>query len=1333
MEFRILGPLEVSDGERLLRLTGAKQGALLALLLLHANEVVSSDRLIDELWGELPETGANALQARVSKLRKSLAPVAGEILLTRAPGYLLEVGPGELDVERFERLAGEGRRALAQGDAAGAATTLREALALWRGPTLADFAYEPFAQGEIARLEEARLACHEERLEADLALGRHGELVGELESLVTAHPLRERLRGQLMLALYRSGRQAEALAAYQETRRILVEELGIEPSPPLRELHAAILNQDAALESRIEAPALPEPPPAPPARAAVAPSDERKVVTLLFADLVGSTELGGRQDPERTRARLERFYDAAAAEIEVAGGTVEKFVGDAVMAAFGAPAAQEDHAERALHAALAVRKRLEELFGDALSLRIGIDTGEVVLGRAREGSSFVTGDAVNVAARLEQAAEPGQILVGERTVAAVRGAFEFAERAIVGAKGKPDGLACRRLVRAVSLARPRGVGGLRRAFVGRESELDLLRATYRRLFGEREPHLVTIMGDAGVGKTRLVRELWESLGSESTEPLRRTGRCLPYGRGITYWPLGEVLKGQLGILESDSPETVRSRLGEREILGLTLGLDVAGNLHPLAAREQLQEAWVGWLEELVVDRPAVVLVEDIHWAEEPLLDLLDRLLRDVQGPLLLIATARPELLDRRPGWGGGRRNATTLWLEPLPLDEAARMLDALLGTELPPPVRELVLERAEGNPFFVEELIGTLIDQGVLERANGGWVAGELPADFVVPDSVQAVLASRVDLLAPVEKAALQAASVIGRIFWAGPVRELLEGAEPDFALLEERDFIRRRPGSSLAGEREFAIKHALTREVAYGSLPRARRARLHSAFARWLERVGEGRDENAPFLAHHYAEAVRPEDVDLAWSGDEGEYERLREKALGWLRRAADLAVARYAIDEALALLHRAVELERNERAQAELWLAIGQASALKYDGAGVHTALETAIALSTDPRLTMEASVKLAHLTAGKYGMWKQRPDARLVEGWIERALALTEGEEGLERVKALAARVYWDPSQEWAAREASRLAERLGAAELRFEALFALQAAAFAGGRYPEALDYVPALLQFLPDLTSPDERSFVYWMGVQTNLAAGRLDEARRHALLHDEILSRLTPHQVVHGLGLKLLVEEHAGRWGEIRTHLAQVEPAVDANLDTPCVLNPRMLLACALAAAHEGDEAETRRLEESAETIAMDGYGLTISAVSVRLALLRNDLETVQRLLELPVGLSYTESAARSARLDALAALGDREQLEAEASPLLQPDTYLEPFALRALGIVREDDKLVEQALARFEAMGLDWHAAETRMLLVGGPARAPGSSSAAVAPGHPRRPARARRASSGR
>jgi len=268
---------------------------------------------------------------------------------------------------------------------------------------------------------------------------------------------------------------------------------------------------------------------------------ERKLATVLFADLVGSTGLASDQDPERVRARLERFYEAMASEIESAGGTVEKFAGDAVMAAFGAPASLEDHAERALHAALAMRRRLREVFGEELELRIGVNTGEVVAGRPREGSSFVSGDVVNVAARLEQAASPGEVLVGERTVAAVRGAFEFADHQTVEAKGKPEGIDCRLLLRALSLMRPRGVAGLQAAFVGRERELALLQESYGRAVAEGVPRLVTILGDAGVGKTRLVRELWQWLAQQEPQPLQRTGRCLPYGQ-IAYWALGEVLK-----------------------------------------------------------------------------------------------------------------------------------------------------------------------------------------------------------------------------------------------------------------------------------------------------------------------------------------------------------------------------------------------------------------------------------------------------------------------------------------------------------------------------------------------------------------------------------------------------------------------------------------------------------------------------------------------------------------------------------------------------------------------------------------------------------------------
>ena len=1028
--------------------------------------------------------------------------------------------------------------------------------------------------------------------------------------------------------------------------------------------------------------------------------EERKVATVLFADLVGSTEAGSAEDPERTRALLDRFYDGMAAEIEGAGGTVEKFVGDAVMAAFGAPAAHEDHAERALHAALGLRRRLDELFGGALALRIGVNTGEVVVGRAREGSAFVSGDAVNVAARLEQAAARHEILVGERTAATARGAFEFGEPMTVEAKGKAGGVACRRLIRPLSLMRPRGVSGLQRTFVGRENELEVLQAAYRRVVDECEPQLVTVVGDAGVGKTRLAREFWEWLGAESPQPLRRTGRCLSYGQGITYWPFCEVLREQFGILESDPPDTVIRRLGGREILALTLGLDVAGDLHPLAARERHEEAWVELLEGLAAERALVVLVEDLHWAEGPLLDLLDRLVRTVEGPLLLLATARPDFVGRRPAWDR-RGNASYVWLEALTPAETSHMLEHLLAAELPAGLRDVVVERAEGNPFFVEELVGTLIDEGVLERVDLSWKVHELPADFVAPDTVQAVLAARMDLLPPADKAALQAASVIGRTFWSGPVYELLEGLEPDLRLLEERDFIRRRSGSSMTGEREFVIKHALTREVAYGSLPKAKRAHLHASFAAWLERVGEARDEHASLLAHHYAEAVQTEVADLAWADAEDELARLRGKALSWLRRAAELAVARYAIDNALALLERALELESNKSEQAELWEEIGRANALKFDGEAFWTAMQEAIALSSERQTHADLYSKLAVATLSRSGMWKRRPDRSLVKGWVELALELAEPGTPA-RARALMALAEFEPARgAEPALAASELAERLGDAELRKEALGVRGDLALKGGRYDDALAMAIRRLELSEDSGDPDWRGNSHWLAMCANLGVGRMDEAGVHLRLFADMTRELTSHHAVHGVGMQLVFEELQAHWEVVRGLAAQTEQAVADNVATPCQFNVRSLLVCAVASAYAGNEAETRRLEAEADALGVEGYGLTTDAPRIRLALIRGELERVERLLaECRDAMWFVELAGRSTRLDALAALRDRKGVEEEALPLVRPNTFLEPFALRALGLVREDPELIETAIARFEAMGLDRHAEETRALV---------------------------------
>jgi class 3 adenylate cyclase len=1030
--------------------------------------------------------------------------------------------------------------------------------------------------------------------------------------------------------------------------------------------------------------------------------DERKLATVLFADLVGSTARADKEDPERVRLRLERFYEAMTDEIERTGGTVEKFAGDSVMAAFGAPAALEDHAERALHAALGMQRRLGSLFGDDLQLRIGVNTGEVVVGQPREGTSFVTGDAVNVGARLEQAAAAGEVLAGERTVAAAGGAFDFGERRVVEAKGKPGGVVGRPVLRALTLMRPRGVGGLRRVFVGRDSEIELLRSTYRRVVAHGEPHLMTVIGEPGVGKTRLIRELWEILAEEEPTPLRRTGRCLAYGDGITYWPVGEVLKEHLGLRDGDSPEEVIRKLDAHAILGLALGLDVAGELHPRDARERLHEAVVAFVEELASERPVVLLVEDLHWAESDLLDLIERIVADARVPVLMLATARPELLDHRPAWGAGRRNATAIWLDPLSAEDTARLLVEMLPVELSAELRGLVVDRADGNPFFLEELVGDLGDAGVLERTDTGWMLGEPREEFTMPDTVHAVLAARMDRLPTIEKAALQAAAVVGRVFWTTPVIELLDGELPDFDLLEERDLIRSSRGSTIAGEREYAIKHALTREVAYASIPKARRGRLHATFAAWLERSDLGRDEYAALLAYHYSEAVRPEDADLVWANDAVELERLRSRATHWLRRAGELARGRYEIEKAVELFTRGAELADEPRQEAELWCEVGLANALRYDGEGFWKAMLRGLDLhALDTGAEAEAYSLLAFQTAIRSGMWLEKPDLAPLPGWIERALDLA-APDSRARTQALLARSHTTVSETDAV-AASALADKLGDAELRSYGLGARASSAAVQGRWEDASTLSENRLQLVAGIDDLDHHCEAYESAVPIAVAVGRFGEARRLAALHAEAAARLSPHHRLHAVALRLEIAENVADWHDALSNTEAVIAAVEGNAGTPCVRNARTLIACGLAHVATGDEATADDLLARAAGLEGEGWSSYFDPLLLRFALVRGDRAEAERLVERVFEREFVFGpSVRTVRLDALAALGLRDAVELEAPASLRPRTFIEPFALRALGIVRHDDELLASADERFRALGLEWHAAQTGRLVAG-------------------------------
>lgn len=823
MDFSILGAFVVSHEGRPLPLTGAKPKGVLAILLLNANEIVSSDRLIEELWDSPPGTARAAVQVYVAQLRKLFDPdrargAQGTMLLTRPPGYALHVSADQVDSQRFEQLLREGTETRAAGEAAVAAKLLREALAIWRGPALVDFTYEPFAQTEIARLEDLRITALEERIDADLALGAHADLIAELESLVTAHPLRDRLRVQLMLTLYRTGRQADALDAYMQAHRTLDEQLGIAPGPALQRLQEQILRQDPALESRRE-------PATTVAAYRPAASAARKMVTILVAGL--STDAG--VDPE-SLDRLDAHHHAvASAAIQRHGGTVESVLGDRVVGVFGVPRVHEDDALRAARAAVELAAGPGEP-----AARIGIASGEVVTSESEAGAPSVAGQPLKVAADLEDAAAADQILIDDRA------------RNLLGPTVSTGRLGARvGAWRLLELApAPTPFSGLPRApIIGRDRELARLRAGLVRAAREREVQLITLIGAAGIGKTRLAEEFVSRLRDQATVV---AGRCVAYGQGITFWPLREIVRR----LTAQCP---LSRLLADEAdadLIEKLVAEAIGRAESTSSLEEIFWAFRRLLEAVARERPLVVLIEDIHWAEPALLDFADYLTERGRHPILLLCTARPELVETRPGWGEEKRKLTPLVLGRLPHEESSRLIDNIAGG-ISERTRARVLETAEGNPLFLEQMLAML--------AEGS--AGE--GDVLLPPTIQAVLAARLDRLGPGERTALDTAAVAGKEFAEQAVVELLSEDARRFAprhlrTLVDKDFLAPVDAPLGAGV-TFRFRHVLIQQAAYRMIPKSRRATLHEQVAAWLEEaIGGGTAEHAERGGYHLEQAYR-------------------------------------------------------------------------------------------------------------------------------------------------------------------------------------------------------------------------------------------------------------------------------------------------------------------------------------------------------------------------------------------------------------------------------------------------------------------------------------------
>jgi class 3 adenylate cyclase len=707
---------------------------------------------------------------------------------------------------------------------------------------------------------------------------------------------------------------------------------------------------------------------------------------VLFADLVGFTSRAEQLDPEDVRALLAPYHQRLRSELERFGGTVEKFIGDAVVALFGAPVAHEDDPERAVRAGLAIRDWVREE-EEELQLRIAVNTGEALIAlgaRPEAGEGMASGDVVNTASRLQSAAPVNGILVGEATWRATRDRIDYVEREAVSAKGKTGAIPVWEPVHARARV---GMDLEQRSLtplVGRDRELTLLFETFDRVLREREPQLLTLVGVPGIGKSRLVAELFQRIDSAPEIVWWRQGRALPYGAGVSFWALAEIVKAQAGIHENDDEAEAARKL--RESVAETVDDHERGwvlqQLEPLVGvgeesggdRGESFAAWRRYLEGLAEERPLVLVFEDLHWADEGLLDFVDHLAEWAAGaPMLLVATARPELLDRRPNWGGGKLNASTLALSPLADEDAARVIGAVLQQRLlPADLQNTLLERAGGNPLYAEQFARLFLEHGSLE-------------DLSAPENVQGIIAARLDGLPAAEKRVLQDAAVLRKVFWSGGVASLagLDADSLDDSLhaLVRKGFIRPERRSAVAGESEFVFRHVLVREVGYGQIPRSARAAKHAAAAEWVESLGRA-DDHAELLAHHYATAL-----DLATAAGQ-EIDGLRDRARQALRSAGDRAALLNAHRAAAEFYTSALDLWPPDGAdRAQLLYALGRAEYFSGDASAqrLHDAVDELLAAGL-PELAAEAEA------VGAEAAWHRgRRDE--VDRRLEHALELIE----------------------------------------------------------------------------------------------------------------------------------------------------------------------------------------------------------------------------------------------------------------------------------------------------------------------------------------------------
>ncbi len=1028
-----------------------------------------------------------------------------------------------------------------------------------------------------------------------------------------------------------------------------------------------------------------------------APRDVRKTVTIVFSDVTGSTSLGERLDSESLRKVMSRYFEEMSRVLERHGATVEKFIGDAVMAVFGIPRVHEDDALRAVRATAEFSGVLPSLndtfrrdFDIAIQTRTGVNTGEVIAGDASAGQAFVTGDTVNVAARLEQAAAPGEILIGEATYRLVHKAVIAESVEDLSVKGRSGSVAARRLI-AVLPKEPTLPRQLRSPLVGRVDELAQLRRTYQESIDSGDCRVVTVLGPPGVGKSRLVDEFVGWVGDRA-RILR--GRCLPYGEGITFWPVRGIVRQAASINDEDLAEMVGAKIeallpatADRVLISDRL-TGAMGSARSPAAIQETYWAIRRLLWTLATEAPVVVVFDDIQWGESAFLDLIEYLVAfTTDAPLFVVCLSRPELLEIRGSWGSGPREGT-LRLEPLGDEATGQLMKNLLGTaDLPEEVRERIFEIAEGTPLFVEEMIASLIDQGVLRRVEGVWKAVGDPFEAFVPTSLRALLDARLDRLPEDERALLQLASVIGRVFWWSAVAELqAEQPRSDVGYLLQallrKDLIRPED-TNLTGEDAFRFRHMLIRDAAYESIPKLTRSELHERFADWLERkTGERVEEFQEILAYHLEQAYR-------YRGELGLQEKpheLARRAAVYLTAAGMKALGRSDAEAATRLLSRSLDLfPKDSVDRSEALLALSQAHFGRGDLRKARGLVEEAVVRARDAgdrKLEIRAELELIDL--------RFRTEPTLT--WTDMA-----GE--LESLIDVIQHLGDDRTLGWAWRRLSTCRWVMGRATAAEEAIEqAMECAVRSHDASLErsCIQHMTTILLFGP---APAETLV-----------------RRARAILETPDIDRITES---YALDVLAMHEAMVGRFDEARATASRaMDILLDLGLHFQAALEAEVSgVVEMLAGDPEAAERLLRRSAEALEAMGETGGLSTVAALlgqslclqgryeeAERFALLsresssRDDIDSQvgwRRVLAKVLAQRGESSEAERLAREAIALAGDGE------FPVMQADTLMDFAEVLARALrPRDAASSVEAALRLYEEKGDQVSASKARALL---------------------------------